>query len=325
MSGLAGLSLLAGAAAGIAAFLAAWAVLVPAVDRRRLLQRLGSPGADAAPAPTHRRGPALRPDTVAANPALRALLRRFRWTERRAEMLDRAGLGISVSAYALVLASLFGLGAVAGTVATGILVAGMGTGLVLVAAAEWFLRARVRARRDRFDRQLPGALQAMATALKSGFSILEAVRAAARESDPPLSRELSRILDEHRVGASFDTSLAAVGERIGSADFGIVVHAFRTHRRVGGNLAEILDHVAETMREREKLRGHVRALTAEQRASSVIVGMLPVWVLVFFLLVDPAFIAPLWQVPLGRVILGVGAALEVVAFLLLRRIAAVET
>jgi tight adherence protein B len=111
---------------------------------------------------------------------------------------------------------------------------------------------------------------------------------------------------------------------MGSQDLHIVARALDIHRKVGGDLAAILDGVANTMREREELRGHVLALTAQQRLGGIIVGLLPLWIVGFFLVSDPNFISPLWEEPAGRIMLGIGAALDAVAFFLMRWFMTIE-
>ena len=316
----------AAVACGLAVFAGGWALLAPSAGRlalRRLRDRELTPD-PVERMPAEASSELLRSDAVSGNPRLRALLARLRWTERRAGDLERAALPLSVSEYATLLLAIFLVGSVLVTVISGLLIAGFGSGVAALLAAEWLLVRRGRQRTERFAQQLPAALQSMSTSLKSGFSILEAIRAAVRETEAPISVELARILDEQRVGGALDESLSKLAERLDVPDFHIVARALNTHRRVGGNLAEILERVASTMREREKLRGQVRALTAEQRFSSLIVGMLPLWVLAFFGLTDPDFISPLWEEPLGRVFLAAGGTMEVLAFLLLRRMARVD-
>ena len=317
-------------AAAIVAFLVFGAVsvlAVPSTQRRRMLDRLATlrAGRESEPADlsAHDRR-LLRDDAVAKNTVIRALLRRVHWTEGRAVRLERADIPLNVSEYALLLGLLFVVVAAVSGLITGLIPVAIIAGGIAVFVAEWLLGFRAQRRGEQFNQQLPHALQIMATSLRSGFGIMEAVRTVGREMDAPLGTAFTRILDEHRVGGSLDVSLNNLATRIESVDFMIVARALQTHRKVGGNLAEILERVAETMREREKLRGHVRAITAEQRFSGFIVGLLPLWVLGFFALVEPSFIAPLWQEPLGRILLGTGAILEVSAFLLMRRIARIE-
>jgi tight adherence protein B len=164
----------------------------------------------------------------------------------------------------------------------------------------------------------------MSTSLKSGFGIMEAVSTVVREMDAPLSTEFERLLDETRVGGSFEDGMHAMVDRIDSPDLRIVARALEIHRRVGGDLASILDQVAETMREREELRGHIIALTAQQRLGGLIVGLLPFWVVFFFLMTDPDFISPLWTEPVGRLLLVIGGGLEILAFFVMRRIMSIE-
>jgi tight adherence protein B len=113
-------------------------------------------------------------------------------------------------------------------------------------------------------------------------------------------------------------------QRMDSQDLHIVARALDIHRKVGGDLAAILTGVATTMREREELRGHVLALTAQQRLGGMIVGLLPLWVVGFFLVTNPDFISPLWTEPTGRILLAAGASMDAVAFVLMRYIMTIE-
>jgi tight adherence protein B len=175
-----------------------------------------------------------------------------------------------------------------------------------------------------FNKQLPVALQVMATSLRSGFGVMEAVQTVGREMDEPLAGEFTQIIDQARVGGSFEAGVAGMVERVDSNDLRIVARALEIHRKVGGDLAAILDSVAATMREREELRGHINALTAQQRFGGMVVGVLPVWVVGFFLVANPDFISPLWEDSVGRMLLAAGGAMEIVAFAAMRKIMAIE-
>ncbi len=266
----------------------------------------------------------LKDDALAGSRALSSLLRRFRWAENRAILLERGDVPLKVSEYVLVLlaAALAGGGLM--TFFSGLPVAGAGAAILAIIGVELWLKARVRRRARQFNKQLPVALQVMATSLKSGFGIMDSVNTVAREMDAPLATEFERILDEARVGSSFESGLTAMVDRLDSDDLRIVARAIDIHRRVGGDLAAILETVAATMREREELRGHVLALTAQQRMGGMIVGVLPIWVVGFFLVVDPEFISPLWEETAGRILLGLAAAMEAVAIVAMNRILAIE-
>ena len=266
----------------------------------------------------------LKDDALSGSKALAALLRRYSWAGRRATLLERAGLPIKVSEYLLVVIVLFAALTAVAAVLSGLLLVGPAFGLAGLIGLEVWVRSRANRQASQFNKQLPTALQSMAVSLKSGFGVMEAVATVAREMDPPLSTEFKRIIDEARLGGSFEAGLAAMRDRIDSPDLRIVARAIEIHRKVGGDLAAILESVSATMREREELRGHVRALTAQQRLGGMIVGLLPLWVLGFFSVASPDFISPLWEESTGRLLLGIGATMEVVAFVAMRRVMTIE-
>ena len=131
-------------------------------------------------------------------------------------------------------------------------------------------------RRHQFDDQVPDTLQMLAGGLRAGHSLLRAVDAAAQESQPPMSEELSRILNETRIGRDLGESLAEVARRTQSEDFSAIAQAIEIHREVGGDLAEVLDHLGDTVRDRNQVRGQIRALSAEGRMSALVLMSLPV-------------------------------------------------
>ena len=266
----------------------------------------------------------LKEDAVAGSERVSAILRRYSWVASRAALLERAALPLKVSEYILVLVVTFaGLAALV-TLTSGILVFGLIFGGVGVVGVELWVRSRARRRLELFNKQLPIALQVMATSLRSGFGIMEAVQTVSREMDDPLAGEFGLIIDQARVGGSFEAGVSAMVSRVNSSDLRIVARALEIHRKVGGDLASILDSVAGTMREREELRGHITALTAQQRLGGMIVGLLPAWVVGFFMVVNPEFISPLWEDPLGRIFLAAGGLMELTAFVTMRRIMTIE-
>ncbi|MBV8980505.1 MAG: VWA domain-containing protein [Acidimicrobiia bacterium] len=131
-------------------------------------------------------------------------------------------------------------------------------------------------RKRKFQAQLPDMLQLIAGSLRAGYSLLQGVEAVAQEVSEPMGGELRRVLAEARLGRTLEESLDDMAERLASRDFAWAVMAIRIQREVGGNLAELLSTVAETMIARERLRREVRALTAEGRISAIIVGLLPI-------------------------------------------------
>lgn len=319
----------------IAAVLGSLAVmaLVSAVSghfswtRRRALDRAFQFGAvprhpEAPPLP--KRGSLMRKDGVARNAQLSAFFRRWDWSVQRAEVLERAALPLKVSEYLLIVSIVVVVGAGLALWLTGFWPAAIVVAVFALAGPEWYVHRRASQRINKFNEQLPGALQMMAVSLQSGFSISDAIRTIASDMDPPLADEFGRILDETRAGGSFEESLLRLEERINSPDLKIAIQALTVHARIGGNLGEILEQVAETMREREKLRRDVRSLTAQERTSANIIALLPIWVIGFMLLVSKETIEPLWTTSTGQWVAVGALAFEIVGLILTRRVTKVE-
>ena len=175
-----------------------------------------------------------------------------------------------------------------------------GLGLMIGLAAPWlFLTIRKGRRESAFLAQLPDTLQLLAGSLRAGYSLPQAMDAATRQGEPPIATELNRALIETRLGMPAEDALEGVGARMGSADFSWVVMAIRIQRDVGGNLAELLMTVAETLRERERLRRQVSALSAEGRLSGIILGVLPVGFAAYLAVARPDYLRPMTTTPLG--------------------------
>jgi tight adherence protein B len=149
-----------------------------------------------------------------------------------------------------------------------------------------FLRSR---RRRKFDDQVPDTLQMFSGGLRAGHSLLRSVDAAAQENEAPMAEELSRIVNETRIGRDLGDSIKDVAERTQNEDFNWIAQAIDIHREVGGDLAEVLDHLGETIRDRNQIRGQVRALSAEGRMSAMVLMALPIVMFFGLLLTNELF------------------------------------
>lgn len=188
----------------------------------------------------------------------------------------------------------------------------------------FWLRHRVASRRQKLEGQLVELLQMLSSGLRAGFGLLQAMEAASDQLPDPIATEIRRTMRDTAMGASVENALAALNERVGSPDFDIVITAILIQRNVGGNLAEILDNVAHTMRERERIKGEIRTLTSQQRLTGYVIGGIPIGLLVIFYIISPDFVSLLFTEPLGRLML-IGAAVnEVLGFLVIRRIVNIE-
>jgi len=164
-------------------------------------------------------------------------------------------------------------------------------------------------RRRRFDQQVPDALQMFAGGLRAGHSLLRAIDAAAQESEVPMSEELTRIVNETRIGRDLGESMAEVAQRTRSEDFVWITRAIDIHREVGGDLAEVLDHLGETVRDRNQVKGQIRALSAEGRMSALVLMALPVVMFFALTFINPMYSRVFTTTLPGYVMLGAAAVL----------------
>ena len=183
-----------------------------------------------------------------------------------------------------------------------------------------YLKMHIQRRQKAFTNQLGDMLEMMANALHSGFSFLQAFELIAREMDDPIGHEAEKTLHELNVGATLEDALTHMQQRVASPDFELVVTAVLIQRQVGGNLAEILTTISETIQERIRMRREVLALTAQGRMSGVIMALLPVGIAGFILMVNPGYIMPLFTETFGRIAVAVAVVMEFMGYLVIKKI-----
>lgn len=197
--------------------------------------------------------------------------------------------------------------------------------LLVGACGPWlWLGLRAKRRRKAFSRALPDTLQLMSGSLSAGLSLAQSVDTIVREGVDPIAGEFKRVLIEARLGVSLEDALDGVSTRFESRDFEWVVMAIRIQRQVGGNLAELLDSVAETMRERDYMRRQVAALAAEGKLSAYVLGGLPPLFLVYLLLTNRDYVSVLFTEPMGWAMLAAAALLLAVGGFWMSRLIKVE-
>ncbi len=224
------------------------------------------------------------------------------------------------------------VGAIVGASALGLLLfATTGSGLLAVAASVVAARLPrhvvlvLRKRRSlRFEQQLPAALMALASALRAGLGVSTALKHIVEQADAPLAQEFGLMLREQRIGVSFDAALDNLNGRMSSEATSLVVASLRVAAQTGGNLAEALEGISETLRARLQLQGKVRALTAQGRMQAWIVGSLPILLAIVLDYMEPQAMALLWHTPLGWGVLLVVAVLETTGILMIRRIVNID-
>jgi tight adherence protein B len=288
---------------------AALAVLAPRPARLPLERR--RPGAASSSS-------ALTGATAAATSIIHGLLQRGGRSQRMAAVLEHAGITMRLQEVVLLIGAGVLVAAAMGEVLVGPLVGLLLAALVPVLARVWF--GALAGKRERaFADQLDDSLQLMANSLRAGHSLQQGLAAVASEAEEPTSVEFSRIINETRVGRELGHALDEAARRMNSQDFVWVTQAIAINREVGGNLAEVLDGVSETIRERNAIRRQVKALAAEGKLSAIVLMALPFGVSGFLMISNPAYIAKFTQSLMGCVLLVVGGLLLAVGGLWLRK------
>jgi len=254
-----------------------------------------------------------------ASGAIHGVLERRNVRMFNREELENAGLRTSQAEFfILVIAGGF-VGALIGLVAGGLLLAV----LFFVLApfvANLVIRLRTGKRRAKFDEQLGDTLQLLSGGLRAGHSILRAIDAAAAESISPTAEEMRRIITETSLGRELQASLNDTAERMRSEDFVWIAQAIQINREVGGNLAEVLDQVNETIRERSEIKGHIKALAAEGKFSGYILMALPFGITTMLMVVNPGYMNVMFTHPLGWGMIAASAVLMTIGGLWMRKI-----
>jgi len=193
-------------------------------------------------------------------------------------------------------------------------------GLFVPIAVQLVIRMLASRQRRRFSEQLPDNLQVVASAMRSGQTFVGALKAVLEDAPEPSKRELRRAVMDEQVGIPLADALANVTERMRSEDFQHVAVVAALQRETGGNTAEVIELVADTVRERIEIRRMVRGLTAQGRLSGAILSMLPVGMLIFISMINPTYVHPLFHSTPGLVALGVALTLVAAGGLVMKRI-----
>jgi tight adherence protein B len=183
---------------------------------------------------------------------------------------------------------------------------------------------QLRRRTTKLHGQLPDVLLLIASSLRVGHSFFQALDSVAQEIGDPAAHELSRAIAEIRLGRPVDQALDGLADRVGSEDFRWAVLAVNIQRDVGGNLAEVLDTVAETLREREVIRRQVRVLSAEGRLSAWILSLLPLLLALYIARVNPSYMEVLFNSPTGLIMLSGAGSLMLLGVLWLRKLVRID-
>lgn len=235
-------------------------------------------------------------------------------------MMVRAGLPLLGSEFLAISAGGALLVFVIFALATWNLVTGLLAAFLFLAADFVFVQRRVSRRLNSFQRQLADCLSLVANSLRAGFSFLQTMEIISREMEPPMSTEFERVMRDTSLGKSLDEALHDMDERVGSADFSLVVTAVLIQQQVGGNLATILDTIRSTITERIRIRREVNTLTAQGKMSGIVLACIPVALALFFYITSPEYLTPLLTTDIGKVAIIGTVFLVIVGFIIIRKI-----
>jgi tight adherence protein B len=184
----------------------------------------------------------------------------------------------------------------------------------------FYVGRRIGGRLSAFNKQLPDTITLLSNSLRAGSSFLQSIELVSRESQPPMGEEMGRVVREVNLGLGMEEALSNLVRRIRSDDLDLMVTAIGVQQQVGGNLAEILDTIAFTIRERVRIKGEINTLTAQGRMSGYLVAFLPIGIAVTLNFINPSFMQPLFTELLGQILLGVGGVMMVIGFIVIQKI-----
>jgi len=248
------------------------------------------------------------------------LLYNFKPVRKLHESIDNAGLKIDVIIFVLIVLVFAAAGFVIGAaLQRGIIPAAILL-LIFGSVPFIFLRIQKTKRINRFTEQFASALDMLSRSLKAGHSLASAVQMVGNEMSEPIAGLFKSVYEEQAYGLSLKDALAHMIERMDTVDLRFFVTAVSIYREIGGNLSEILERLAHTIRERIKIRRQVRVYTAQARFSGYVLGALPISTAILFYFMAPDYIGELFEVKMGRFLVAGAVILQIIGFLIIRKI-----
>lgn len=200
----------------------------------------------------------------------------------------------------------------------------VGAGAVIVLLPKFAVNYLRKRRFKQFENQLPDALLMLSGALRAGASLTVAMESMVKEQRPPLGQEFSLMLREQRLGVDFDTALRNMEKRMPMPDFVMVVAGMRISREVGGNLADILETLADTLRRKQQMEGKIAALTAQGKMQGLVMTCLPLFLMLILTQMEPEAMAPLYNTWYGWATLAVIGVMEVIGYVAIQKITTID-
>lgn len=213
---------------------------------------------------------------------------------------------------------------------TGVLISGgslnrgLWLGLLTWTVPLIWLKKKKNKRKAKIVEQLPELISMTANSIKAGYSLIQSLELLSREMPAPMSEEIQKMLQEMRLGVTTEKALMNLNQRIESKDLDLIVTSMLIQRQVGGNLAEILDKIGDTIRERIKVEGEMKALTAQGRMSMLIFMILPLGLGAFLLMTNPDYIMTMFKDPLGWLMIAAAILGQIIGAVIIKKIIHIE-
>jgi tight adherence protein B len=258
---------------------------------------------------------------------LDSLVSELNFGKKWRQQLSRADLKLTVSEYAAIhVISMFGFFALGYFVLFGQqIVMAIVSGFIGFFAPRIYVARITSTRLIKFENQLPDTLGLWVNALRSGYSVLQSMEAIARDAPDPTATEFKRVVQEVQLGIDMEDALEHLLNRVESEDLDLVITAVNIQREVGGNLAEILDVISHTIRERIKLKGEIRVLTAQGRITGYLISGLPIVLALFLYTINPGYMGNLFENRVcGWPMLGIALALIGIGFAIVQKIVDID-
>src|SRR6267142_6731530 len=237
--------------------------------------------------------------------------------------LARANLKLRVSEYyAIRIGLAVGLGLVLGVLRDPL--SGVVGAILGYFVPRFWVGRRIGGRLSAFNKQLADTITLLSNSLRAGSSFLQSIELVSRETPDPMGEEMGRVVREVNLGLGMEEALSNLVRRIKSDDLDLMVTAIGVQQQVGGNLAEILDTIAFTIRERVRIKGDINTLTAQGRMSGYLVSFLPIGIAVVLNMINPDFMRPLFTQLLGQILLGVGGVMMIIGFFAVQKIVSIK-
>jgi tight adherence protein B len=263
----------------------------------------------------------LKKNVLVSVPLINRILMAIPGVNRFRRLWEQANARYSMGWFLFLMAVLALAGYTGCFLLTGMYVIPAATAVVTGGIPLLYLRFKKKRRIEKFKRQLPDGLDLIARSLKSGHAFTSGMDMVAEEFDDPLGPEFDKTLDEINFGVSLQDALKSLVGRIDCPDLKYFVVSVILQRETGGNLAEIIETIAHLIRERFRLEGKIRTLTAESRMSALVLSLMPFFVVFVLLLVNPEYMTTLFTEPMGRIMAGIAIIMMLFGILVMRQMA----